>query len=198
MPHSWAIAGKCSILFVLQPNAISIVKAFLKASSVIMSRGFMSFSSSSIIFMPARLASCILSEYTAGIVPLPRSAMPRTSVKQFMELAVYIPEHEPQLGHTLFSYSFSSSSVILPELYFPTASNILERLVLQPCTRPANIGPPLTNIVGIFSLAAAISKPGTFLSQLGIITRASKACANAIHSVESAIKSRVTREYFMP
>ncbi len=42
--------------------------------------------------------------------------MPSTSVRQFMELAVYMPEQLPQLGHTLFSYSFSSSSVILPEL----------------------------------------------------------------------------------
>ena len=148
--------------------------------------------------MPACFASWILSEYTAGIVPLPRSAMPSTSVRQFIEFAVYIPEHEPQLGHTLCSYSSSSASVIFPELYEPTASNILERLVFAPFTLPASIGPPLTKIHGILSLAAAISKPGTFLSQFGIITRASNACAIAIASVESAIRSRVTREYFIP
>ena len=60
------------------------------------------------------------------------------------------------------------------------------------------MGPPLTNTVGIFSLAAAIRRPGTFLSQLGTITRASNWCAMAIHSVESAIRSLVTREYFIP
>ena len=150
------------------------------------------------IFMPACFASLILSEYTAGIVPLPRSAIPRTSVRQFIEFAVYIPEHEPQLGHTLFSNSSNSSAVIFPELYEPTASNILERLLFSPLTRPASIGPPLTKIVGILSLAAAIRRPGTFLSQLGTITRASKAWAMAIASVESAIRSRVTREYFIP
>ena len=73
-----------------------------------------------------------------------------------------------------------------------------ERLVLQPFTLPASIGPPDTKTVGTFTLAAAIRRPGTFLSQLGIITRASNWCASAIHSVESAIKSLVTREYLIP
>ena len=90
-----------------------------------------------------------------------------------MLLAVYIPEQEPQVGQVLFSYSRSSSSVILPAALAPTASNMLERLVLQPLTRPASMGPPLTKIVGTLILAAAIRSPGTFLSQLGTITSAS-------------------------
>ena len=36
------------------------------------------------------------------------------------------------------------------------------------------------------------------MSQLGIITRPSNWWAMAIASVESAMRSRVTREYFMP
>ena len=75
---------------------------------------------------------------------------------------------------------------------------MLERLVFAPPTRPASMGPPLTKMVGMLSLAAAMSRPGTFLSQLGTITSASNACAIAIASVESAIRSRVTSEYFMP
>ena len=63
---------------------------------------------------------------------------------------------------------------------------------------PASIGPPLTKIDGILSLAAAIKSPGTFLSQFGIITSPSKGWASAIASVESAISSLVTREYFIP
>ena len=63
---------------------------------------------------------------------------------------------------------------MVPALKEPTASNILEREVLLPLTLPASIGPPDTNTVGTLTLAAAISRPGTFLSQLGIITRASK------------------------
>ena len=53
-------------------------------------------------------------------------------------------------------------------------------------------------MVGIFTLAAAIKSPGTFLSQLGIHTRPSNPCAIAMHSVLSAIRSLVTREYFIP
>ena len=99
--------------------------------------------------------------------------MPNASVRQFIELAVYIPEHEPHVGQALHSYSFNSSRDILPAALAPTASNIDERLVLCPPTCPASIGPPETNTVGTFTLAAAINNPGTFLSQLGIITKAS-------------------------
>ena len=124
----------------------------------------------SITAIPACFASLILSEYTAGIVPLPRSPIPSASVRQFIELAVYIPEHEPQVGHTFSSNSSTSSSVIVPAAYEPTASNIDERLLFFPLTCPASIGPPETNTVGRLSLAAAIRSPGTFLSQLGTIT----------------------------
>ena len=41
----------------------------------------------------------ILALYGAGIVPFPRKDMPIASVRQFMELAVYIPEHDPHDGH---------------------------------------------------------------------------------------------------
>ena len=115
----------------------------------------------------------ILSEYTAGIVPLPLRPIPRASVKQFILLAVYIPEHEPHVGQALFSNSSTSSRVIVPAAYEPTASNMLESDVLHPLTLPASIGPPLTKIVGTLTLAAAIRSPGTFLSQFGIITNAS-------------------------
>ena len=100
--------------------------------------------------------------------------MPKASVRQFIEFAVYIPEQEPQVGQVLHSYSLSFSSVIEPALYLPTASDIVEKLALPPSICPASIGPPLTNTVGIFSLAAAMSSPGTFLSQFGTITSPSK------------------------
>ena len=78
------------------------------------------------------------------------------------------------------------------------ASNMDERLVLCPSMWPASIGPPETKVVGRLRRAAAMSRPGTFLSQLGIMTSASKPCASAMHSVESAMRSRVTSEYLMP
>ena len=102
------------MLLVEHPRAISTVRAFKNAFSVMMSLGRIFFSYISITFMPACLASFIRSEYTAGMVPLPFSPMPSTSVRQFMLLAVYIPEQEPQVGHTLFSNSVTSSSVIVP------------------------------------------------------------------------------------
>ena len=69
---------------------------------------------------------------------------------------------------------------------------------MWPSIWPASIGPPETKTVGMLSRAAAIKRPGTFLSQLGIMTRPSNWWARAIASVESAIRSRVTSEYFIP
>ena len=172
-PASCAIAGRCSMEFVEQPSAISTVRAFKNASFVMMSRGLISLRTSSIICIPACFASWIRAEYTAGIVPLPFKPMPSASVRQFMEFAVYIPEQEPQVGHTFSSYSCSSSSDMVPAATEPTASNIEDKLLFLPCRCPASIGPPETKIVGIFSLAAAIKRPGTFLSQLGIHTKPS-------------------------
>ena len=96
------------------PKAISTVSALINAFSVIMSLGRIFFSRSSITFIPACLASLILSENTAGIVPFPLSPIPKASVRQFIEFAVYIPEHEPHVGHTFSSMYLSSSSSIVP------------------------------------------------------------------------------------
>ena len=192
------MAGRWSILLVEQPSAMSTASALRKAASVKMSRGRMFLCSISITAMPACFASSIRAEYTAGMVPLPLSPMPRASVRQFMELAVYMPEQDPQVGQVLHSYSRSFSPLIFPALYFPTASEMVEKLALPPSTRPASMGPPLTKTAGMFSRAAAMRRPGTFLSQLGTITRASKPWARTMASVESAMRSRVTREYFIP
>ena len=163
-----------------------------------MSRGRMFWRYISITAIPACFASLIRSEYTAGMVPFPPRPIPNASVKQFMEFAVYIPEQEPQVGQTFSSNSRTSSSLMVPAAWEPTASNMEERLLFWPFTWPASIGPPETKTVGTLIRAAAINKPGTFLSQLGTITKASNWCAKAIHSVESAIKSLVTKEYFIP
>ena len=148
--------------------------------------------------MPARFASCILPACTAGMVPLPGSAMPKDSQRQFMLLAVYIPEHEPQPGQVLFSNSQSFSSSMSPAFRAPTASNILESEVSTPSTRPDIIGPPEQTTVGILMRSAPSSMPGTILSQFGTSTRPSKPCAIAMVSTLSAISSRDGKEYFMP
>ena len=80
----------------------------------------------------------------------------------------------------------------------PTASNILERLVSVPFTSPDIIGPPEHTMAGMFILAAAITMPGTILSQFGTRTAPSKAWAMTMVSVLSAMSSRLAREYFIP
>ena len=113
-PASWAIAGRWSMLLVLHPRAMSMVRALRKLASVIMSLGQIFFFNISMTAMPACLARLIRSEYTAGMVPFPLRPIPSTSVRQFMLLAVYMPEQEPQVGHTLHSNSLTSSSVMVP------------------------------------------------------------------------------------
>ncbi len=49
-------------------------------------------------------------------------------------------------------------------------------------------------IEGTFTRIAAMSMPGTILSQHGTSTRASKACARAMDSTVSAMSSRLGSE----
>ena len=133
----------------------------------------MSFSTRFMIAIPACLASLIRPLSTAGIVPLPGSAIPTASARQFMLFAVYMPEHDPQPGQTFSSYSRSSASSMMSAFLAPTASNILDKLVSSPFTRPLIIGPPEQTTAGTFILTAAMIIPGTILSQLGTSTRPS-------------------------
>ena len=55
--------------------------------------------------MPACLARWMRAADTAGVVPLPGSAIPMASDRQFIEFAVYMPAHEPQPGQELHSAS---------------------------------------------------------------------------------------------
>lgn len=124
--------------------------------------------------------------------------MPRASQRQFMLLAVYMPEQEPQPGQVFCSNSSRPSSSMISALRAPTASNILDREVSTPPTRPLIIGPPEHTTAGMFNLSAPISIPGTILSQLGTSTRPSNWWALAMVSTLSAMSSRLAREYFIP
>ena len=159
-----------------------------------MSRGRTSSAKRFITCIPAVFARRTRSAYTAGIVPFPGRPRPRTSVKQFMEFAVNIPEQEPQPGQELPSISASSSSLMRFAFLAPTASNtVFKSLWLM-----ESIGPPDTKIHGRFRRIAAINIPGTILSQFGMNTRASKQCAFTIHSMVSAISSRELKEKCIP
>ena len=178
-PASFAKAVRCSTVFVEQPNAISMVSAFLKAFSVMIFFGVIFFSRRLMICIPASLARRIRAAITAGIVPLPGRPIPIASVRQFIELAVNIPAQDPQVGQAASSIADSSFSVIFPESTAPTASKTVTRSIFSEpafsgCS-PASIGPPLITMVGMFRRAAAISIPGTILSQFVTIIIASNA-----------------------
>src|SRR3984885_5425172 len=131
--------------------------------------------------------------------PLPGSAKPSASVRQFMRLAVNMPEQEPQVGHA--ERSISSTSASLTELSAAaTMASIrsTDRVLPLMVTLPASTGPPETNTVGMLMRSAAISMPGVILSQLEMQTMASAQCALTMYSTLSAISSRDGNEYSMP
>src|SRR5690606_31405185 len=124
------------------------------------------------------------------------------SVRQFMELAVNMPEHEPQVGQALRSMFWTSASLTWLSAALTMASTkssfISTFLVPVSMTLPASIGPPETNTTGILRRMAAISIPGVILSQFEMHTMASAQCALTMYSTESAISSREGSEYSMP
>ena len=125
--------------------------------------------------------------------------MPNTSIRQFIELAVNIPEQEPHEGQANFSKTDNLLSSIFPAEYAPTPSNTEIRSMVSPSgVLPAAIGPPETKMVGMLTRIAPNSIPGTILSQFGIQTMASNLWASIIVSTQSAINSREGSEYFIP
>ena len=56
-------------------------------------------------------ASARRAAWVASVEPLPGSARPRASVRQFIEFAVNMPEHEPQVGQAERSIVLTCSSV---------------------------------------------------------------------------------------
>jgi len=104
-----------------------------------------------------------------------------------MELAVNIPEHDPQVGHAPFSRASTSASGTL--LSAPLISTSIKSYTL-PSTSPASIGPPETKIAGMFRRMAAISIPGVILSQFDTQIIASARWAFTMYSTLSAMRSR--------
>ncbi len=148
----------------------------------------------STIVRPAFSYSALRAVWVARTEPLPGRERPRASVRQFIELAVNMPEQLPQVGQAFSSMRRMSSS----ETDSSTASLIaLTRSSFRtvPSTRVAlaSIGPPETKTVGMLRRIAAFSMPGVILSQLEMQIRASAQCASTMYSTESAIRSREGR-----
>ena len=127
----------------------------------------------------------------ASVVPLPGSARPIASARQFIELAVNIPVHEPHVGQ-----AFSSIRAARRRRRLSSAEAIIGsiRSSLRPGVLPASIGPPETKTVGMLSRKAASSMPGVILSQLEMQIRASAQWALTMYSTASAMSSRLGRE----
>src|SRR4051794_40526035 len=81
---------------------------------------------------PASTNRRLRSAWVATTVPVPGSARPRASVRQFIELAVNIPEHEPQVGHAERSITLTSSSLTL-ESAAATMASIRSTALVLPC-----------------------------------------------------------------
>ena len=144
-------------------NAVGVAKSFAV--------GGFSILASSTARRAARFQNSTRSGESAAMVPLPGSAMPSASQRQFILFAVNMPEQEPGPGQAVHSSSSSPSSLSLPIRFAATPSKIEMRSVSGPpgvCGFPARIGPPEAKMVGMFSRIAPISMPGTTLSQFGM------------------------------
>ena len=135
--------------------------------------------------------------WVAKVEPLPGRARPIASARQFIELAVNIPEQDPHVGHAERSISSSWSSVtasLLERIIASMRSTLEWTMPSMAVVLPASIGPPETKTVGMFSRSAAMSMPGVILSQLLMQTRASAQWALTMYSTASAMSSRLGRE----
>ena len=114
-------------------------------------------------------------------------------MRQFIELAVNIPEQEPQVGQAERSTSSAPRRRPVGDAEAEIAVIRSVGACATPSTTtalPASIGPPDTNTVGMLSRIAALSMPGVILSQLEMQTSASAACPLTMYSTASAMTSR--------
>ena len=114
-----------------------------------------------------------------------------------MELAVNMPEQEPQVGQAglldrgefLVANTCRRAAAIMESIRSSACS-----LPVRASALPASIGPPETKTVGMLRRMAAISMPGVILSQLEMQTSASAQWALTMYSTLSAIRSRLGSE----
>ena len=120
--------------------------------------------------------------------------MPSASAALAIVLAVYIPPQAPSPGQMAFSISVTCSRVIRPFTQAPTASKASMIVTSLSPTRPGMIEPAYRNTEARSSRAAAISMPGSDLSQPASSTEPSSRSADITVSTESAMISRLTSE----
>src|ERR1051325_9204541 len=91
---------------------------------------------------PDCAALSAFSSSSAAIVEEYGRLKPIASMTADIVLAVYIPPQEPAPGHARRSTSSSSSAVMRPAQYRPTASHALTTVRSPPLERPPLIAPP--------------------------------------------------------
>ncbi len=153
-------------------------------------------------FMTAWPESCAARSrpaITAGMVEVPGRHMPIASATAPMVLAVPRKEQEPTQGVASSSSLSNSEAEMVPSASIPTASASVELSEDRPSNwTPPSIGPPTTRIAGTSRRAAAMSMPGTILSQEPSRTTASNRCASIMISMSLVMSSRAGRMYRIP
>ena len=112
------MARMCSTVLVLPPMAMSRTIELSIESWVTISRGSRPWPSPDAVELPDHLhdplgrrrKSFLRSAAVASSVPLVGRAMPRASQRQFMLLAVNMPEQEPQVGQPACSRASNCSA----------------------------------------------------------------------------------------
>src|SRR3981081_3694242 len=124
MPHSCAIAGRCSAGLVDPADGATTPAAFSSDRRVTMSRGRILRAISSITFSPAVMQNASRISYGAGAPAEYGSASPIASDTVAMVLAVNCAPHAPADGQATRSISSRSASDISPTEGLPTGRNM--------------------------------------------------------------------------
>src|SRR6187551_3819853 len=123
MSTDFAMAMRWSTALVDPPVAITTVMAFSNALRVMMSRGLRSSASRLRMALPAAAHSSFLDWSMAGLDDEFGNDMPSASMAEAMVLAVYIPPQAPAPGQEFLMIPLKSSSLRLPAIFLPSASN---------------------------------------------------------------------------
>ena len=182
---------------------MTTVMAFSNASFVRIWRAVMPASTRRTTASPDAMAYASRRLSTAGGAALPGSDMPSASAALAMVLAVYMPPQAPWPGQVAFSIASSSSCVMSPRASAPTPSKtsmmVRSRSTpFRPASLPGSVEPAYRKTLARSSRAAAMSIPGSDLSQPASVTEPSRRSANMTVSTLSAMTSRDTSEARIP
>ena len=141
-PASRATASRCRTPLVEPPLIAIAAIAFSSASRVITSLGRWPRASTSITSLPASNATCAFVASIAGTSLGPIGEMPSTWNAIAIVFAVNWPPQAPAPGLATSSSACSSSSVIFPAAWAPTASKTSWIVTSTPLKCPGAIEPP--------------------------------------------------------